>query len=424
VQTTVLFTLVTTTTSPAYTDKARFEMTILPTYTNHVANKIHCTVTSVGKLGYALSAGGTGSDGIGFHYDGSLGYLFEGGLMIGNGVATVSDGCRTSGSLQDDDFLTASGGIPVITSPEPPYAEHGVATFTDALAASPLGLNVRQDSYEVTAAEYDDFIVLKYRIRNDSGTARNGLRVGWFCDWDIDGGSYATNVTGYDAARGLMYAHDTSAAGPDDYVGLLTLTSPGTTSARGITNDQAVAPDWGIYDSYSDQEKWDTLSGGIVHTAAGPTDISFGLATGPFDVASADSIVVAFAFVGGTNLSDLQANADAALLWWQGVTSDVSEPPAGTAPRALELAQNAPNPFNPRTSIAYELPHAGPVLLRIYSVSGRQVRTLVNAVQPAGPYRVLWDGHDDAGRAQASGTYFYRLTVDGKTLVRKMQLVK
>ena len=423
VQTTVMYTLVITTTSPAYTDKARFNLTILPTFTIHDANNIQCTVTSVGKLGYALIAGGTGSDGIGFHYKNSLGYLFEGGLMIGTSSTAVSDACRTTSSTQDDDFATKPGGIPVVTEPEGSYAEHGVAAFKDSLAENPLGLDVRQDSYTLTAAGLDDFIVLRYRIRNDSGAARNGLRVGWFCDWDIDGGTYATNVTAYDSTRGMMYAYDTSAAGPDDYLGLLTLTAPGTTAARGITNDQTIAPDWGVYDGYTETEKWETIAGGITHPVAGPTDISFGLGTGPFDVAAGDSIVVAFAFLGGDDLADLQLNADAALQWWAGTTSD-AQPPAGSVPRKLGLAQNAPNPFNPRTAIAYELPREARVSLQVYNVSGRQVRTLVDAVQPAGPHRIVWDGRDEAGRWQSSGTYFYRLTVDGNTLVRKMQLVK
>lgn len=423
VQTTVMFTLVTTTTTPAYTDKARFNLTILPTYMIHDANEIQCTVTSVGKLGYALVAGGTGSDGIGFHYRNSAGYLFEGGLMIGLSSTQVSDACRTSASTQDDDFLTKPGGIPVVTEPDGPYAEHGVAAFTDSTADNRLWLDVRQDSYEVTDPAYDDFIVLRYRVRNDRGTAYAGLRVGWFCDWDIDGGTYDTNFTNYDAARGMMYAYDSSTAGPDDYVGLLTLTSPGTTAARGITNDETIAPDWGVYDGYTDQEKWETISGGVVHPLAGPTDISFGLGTGPFDVAAGDSIVVAFAFVGGADLTELQAHADAAITWWAGITSDTG-PPAGAAPRRLTLAQNTPNPFNPRTAIAYELPREAAVTLRVYDVGGRCVRTLLDAVQPAGPQRVTWDGRDDRGIARASGTYFYRLTVDGQTLVRKMQILK
>jgi hypothetical protein len=423
IQHTVTFTVAITATTPAYTDKSKFDLTVLPTFTTHDANDIACSVTSVGKLGFALTAGGTGADGIGFHYRGSPNYLFEGGLMIGTGPTVVSDGCRTTGAAQDDDFQTVAGGIPRVTEPAPPYDEKGVARFTDALAASPLGLEVRQESFEIAAPPYQGCILLRYHIRNTSGVARNGLRVGWFCDWDLDGGSYDTNLTGYDADRGMMHVHDTSAGGPDDYVGLLTLTAPGTTAARGIWNDETLAPDWGVYDGYTEAEKWETLSISPTHTAAGPADVSIGLGTGPFSLAPSDSMVVAFAFVGGGDLAELQANADAAMALYALLPTDAGgEVPA--APRRLAVDQNAPNPFNPSTTIAFDLPRATTVTLHVYAVDGRRVRTLVDGPRPAGEQHVAWDGRDDSGRTLASGTYFYRFTAEGKSLVRKMQLLK
>ena len=424
IQHTVTYTLVITATGPAYTDKSRFDLTILPTFATHDANKVFCSVTSVGKLGFSTTLGGTGSDGVGFHWDGSPNYLFEGALMIGTGTTTVSDAARTTGSAQDDDFVTITGGIPIITQPAPPFDEKGVAKFVDSGATTPLGLLVTQESVESAAPPNDDFIVLRYGIQNASGAAITGLRVGWYCDWDLDGGHYDTNTTGYDATRGLMYAYDTSSTGPSDYVGLLTLTSPGTTAARGIWNDEALAPDWGVYDGYSELEKWETLSIGPVHTSAGPADIAFGLGTGPFDIPAGGSILVAFAYVGGSDLADLQANADAALAFHAGMPTDTGERAETAAPRASHLAQNAPNPFNPSTEIAFDLPSATRVELRIYAVDGRLVRTLVDGERSAGTNRVVWDGRDDAGRSVPSGTYFYRFAADGRSIVRKMQLLK
>jgi len=428
IQHTVLFTVFITTTAPAYTDRSRFELTVLPVFTTHDANNIDCSVTSVGKLGYALTAGGTGKDGIGLRFNGSTSYLFEGGLIIGNSATTVSNGCRVSSTVQDDDFRTEPNGVPQVTEPAPPgYAERSIAKFTDAVADVPLGLYVEQVGLESVAPGNEDFIVLKYKITNTSGVARNNLFVGWYCDWDIDSGSFATNTTGYDAARGLMHAHDTGAVGPDDYVGLMTLTPPGTTAARGIWNDQALSPDWGIYDSYTDQEKWETISTlGATHTTVGPSDISFGLGTGPFNVDPGASIIVAFAYLGGTNLADLQANADAAQAFYNGLPTDVAiGDPVASAPKPVRLAQNAPNPFNPTTTIAFDMPRDGHVDLKVYAVDGRFVRTLVNETRTAGSHRITWDGRDDQGHAMPSGTYFYRFSVEGGgSIVRKMQLLK
>ena len=88
------------------------------------------------------------------------------------------------------------------------------------------------------------------------------------------------------------------------------------------------------------------------------------------------------------------------------------------------LNQNFPNPFNPVTEIAYQLPEATDVRLTIYNTLGQVVRTLVNERQAAGRYSARWDSIDDKGLAVASGTYFYRLASDKFNTVKKLMLIK
>ncbi len=91
------------------------------------------------------------------------------------------------------------------------------------------------------------------------------------------------------------------------------------------------------------------------------------------------------------------------------------------------LSANFPNPFNPRTSIAYLLPDGGEtsrVSLIVYDVGGRQVKILVDEVQPAGEYGVAWDGRDDSGAEVGAGLYFYRLSWGEERLSRSMVLLK
>jgi hypothetical protein len=90
----------------------------------------------------------------------------------------------------------------------------------------------------------------------------------------------------------------------------------------------------------------------------------------------------------------------------------------------LGLAQNSPNPFNPKTQIAFSLPDAADVALGIYDVAGRKVATLVDRHLPAGPYSVEWNGLSDNGERVASGVYFYRLAAGEKETSRKMVLLK
>lgn len=93
-------------------------------------------------------------------------------------------------------------------------------------------------------------------------------------------------------------------------------------------------------------------------------------------------------------------------------------------PEAYTLLPNWPNPFNPETSLRYSLPQAGVVQLVVYDMLGQKVRTLVDNHQEAGAYTVPWDGHDSAGRAVASGTYFYRIQAEGFSKTRKMTLLR
>jgi subtilisin family serine protease len=107
--------------------------------------------------------------------------------------------------------------------------------------------------------------------------------------------------------------------------------------------------------------------------------------------------------------------------------SDTGGPPA--LPSAYQLEQNFPNPFNPKTVIAYNLAEASGVTLRIYDILGREVKTLVNATQPRGRYLPTWDGSNDEGGAASSGVYFYRLVALGasgtsRTITRKMMMIK
>jgi N-acetylneuraminic acid mutarotase len=88
------------------------------------------------------------------------------------------------------------------------------------------------------------------------------------------------------------------------------------------------------------------------------------------------------------------------------------------------LHQNFPNPFNPTTTIAFDLPERGFVTLKIFDIAGHEVRTLVNGHQSAGTKTVVWDGRDHSGRLVSSGIYVYQLQAGNEVRSRKMLLVR
>ncbi len=98
--------------------------------------------------------------------------------------------------------------------------------------------------------------------------------------------------------------------------------------------------------------------------------------------------------------------------------------PAGQSPKVPVLSQNCPNPFNPRTSLRFDLPQAGYVRLSVFDVAGRVVRTLVDEGMSQGSHEVAWDGLDSAGRAVGSGTYLARLSFGGRVETVRMGLVR
>ncbi len=106
------------------------------------------------------------------------------------------------------------------------------------------------------------------------------------------------------------------------------------------------------------------------------------------------------------------------------VGTDIQTPVEGVVPARLALGQNYPNPFNPTTTIAFEVPASARVSLVVYDVTGARVRTLVDTALSAGHHESAWDGRNDNRQPVGSGVYFYRLSVAGKSLTKKMVLLK
>lgn len=106
-------------------------------------------------------------------------------------------------------------------------------------------------------------------------------------------------------------------------------------------------------------------------------------------------------------------------VWYTGVEVGQTQ-----APVEFSLAQNYPNPFNPSTFIEYSISRPAEVSLVIYNLGGQEIRTLVNLRQPAGAYRVQWDGTDNQMRPVPNALYIYRLKAGNEIYVRKMSLIK
>jgi hypothetical protein len=248
---------------------------------------------------------------------------------------------------------------------------------------------------------------------------------GLFFDWDMSSLTAGSNVAGYEPTLKMGHVHDTSDEGPKVYAGVQLLSNLKATY-RAIYNDQD-HPDnqsWGLYDGFSDQEKWQAISAGTIYTTAGPADISNCLSAGPLVIQQNESISLTFALLGGEDLDDMKQNANAAKQLFDKIENTRVKQDVVYSPEKFLLEQNHPNPFNPQTSIHYQLPEGSDVELTIYNIMGQKIKTLVDMFQVSGFYRVSWDGLDEFGTRVPTGTFIYKLKAGDFMQKRKMLLLK
>ena len=93
-------------------------------------------------------------------------------------------------------------------------------------------------------------------------------------------------------------------------------------------------------------------------------------------------------------------------------------------PETFALHQNFPNPFNPITSLRYDLPEQSRITLTIYDLMGREITQLVNTVQEAGYRSVKWDATDIHGKPVSAGVYLYQIRSGEYVQTKKMVLLK
>jgi len=138
------------------------------------------------------------------------------------------------------------------------------------------------------------------------------------------------------------------------------------------------------------------------------------------------------AYDDGTANWERQGKSLPSTMWWTWsgylfkgtVAPEASAIAERAEPGKFVLEQNAPNPFNPTTTIRFSLAKSGDAKLAIYNTAGQLVRTLVDGDTDAGVHTVVWDGADNTGRQVSSGVYVYRLVSGENHTVHRMVLVR
>jgi subtilisin family serine protease len=389
--------------------------------------------------------------------------LYEAAFLIGRSPDQISDGARgKDGKTPQQDFEVVPDGELHIQTPGLVSDQDGFCKFSDRGAANPLGLEILQRSFAYVNPINDDYLILQYSIKNINPNPVYGFYVGLFFDWDIPLNSPDDDQIGFDPVLSLYYQFDPES---EVYSSVIPV-SEGAYFSNQIDNAL-----W-LYDGFSDQEKYQFLTGQMPksigeqlfpriqsRTTDNQTELvscenkdwSQLVSCGPFDLASEESTVVAFAIVGGTHLDELKANISSAQAKYECMCTGIEEENEdNNLPEHFSLSQNFPNPFNPATTIIFELkpeyqgsnlsfPPRGDdkilmpqkeevsrvyTSLNIYNIRGQLVKTLIEDELLPGRYEVTWDGTDEDGKRVASGVYLYRLKTKTSQTTRKMILLK
>jgi subtilisin family serine protease len=386
-----------------YSDFQWISATGNPNYATQTGNDISLTITSAGNLGF--NDYDNNLQGTGFHFGDGPNYMFEGSLMLANSSTKVVDNVRNSNGAEKKSFLNVQPFK--ITIPSSISDIQGSTLFNDNIAAQKFGVDVKLQSYSFIDPADQNYIILRYTITNTSGAAISNLYAGLYFDWDMIEGSGANDLTAYDSIGNFGYVH---------HQGLV----PDTTIGIGLLS----ASNYGFYAimnssfGYTELEKWTALSSGFASTSAGPADIANVTSSGPYNIPSGSSIDVAFALAADVNLPNLRTAFANARTKYNSIITSVNDS-KNPIPYKFELAQNYPNPFNPSTIIKFSIPSEGQVIMKIYDMLGREVRTLLNEEKAPGNYSVNFI----AGNLP-SGVYLYKLTAGNYTDVKKLILIK
>ncbi|MBU8871169.1 MAG: S8 family serine peptidase [Gemmatimonadales bacterium] len=381
----------------------------LPDYRTHDVGSAYLTITDQGSIGYLDQPGALGA---GFGYLDGESSLYIGSFWAGTDVSYIcnrdfsGDGVETFEWENSDDPNGRVRDLGTLRSDQT-YS----AIFTDSGHASPKPLVVEQNSFAFSGEPDDDFVILEYKLTNEGSENLSTLYTGVFCDFDVaDSGA---NEGGTDPTRNLTYIF--SSGGP--YYGIALL---GETPAHNLTlieNAIYVYPSLHIEDGF----KMRHLSGLIsLPSSTSATDWSALTSAQVSLDPNGGTATVVYALVYGETLVDLKDNVDAANLAYDPSTPISMESPI----KLVRLAQNHPNPFNPATTIKFNVVREGNVDLAVYDLSGRRVKTLVSGTRSEGEHSISWDGTDNSGSRVPSGMFFYRFVSGGETISRKMTLLK
>jgi serine protease len=285
-----------------YSDFQHISFLVNPSFLDIDDNHITTTIASNGRIGHENTA--NQSNGVGFVVNDNN-VLYEMGVMMGTSSAILFDNVRSTGSTFNQEFVPIDKIREVIPGERAGAEIFG--SFSDNQNEKTVEVQYR--SLVWREAPFDRFVILEYLVKNVSSQPLTNFYFGLFADWDITQNG-AGDVARWDANNQLGYVHT---ALPDDRphtgIRLLKGDNPGYYAID--NNHQTPGVPFGLYDGYTNDEKFTSLSSNVGRAEAGVNtltgaDVSHVVSTGPHTIAPNETIIIAFALVTGADLIELQ----------------------------------------------------------------------------------------------------------------------
>lgn len=316
-----------------YTD---FEYIVLNANTNSLTitnNLMDMSVSGLGNWGFKNYPSNT--IGIGVQYNTLNNCIYEGGFLIGKSGTLISNNIRKEDGTQDMDFSTKKRMVPNASPQGSDFEANGY--FADTASTSPLGVKIKYNVYNYSDGNNDDYQIFEYLITNSTASSLTGLYAAIFADWDVisnplDPIAYSKNRCSYDISKKWVYANQNAYS---DYFAIALLTDEDFTATayRGSTLTGT---------SFSDVAKFTAISSSpspSTATIATDDDIMQFAGAGPFDIGAGQEYRIAFAVIGGNNLSAMdQIRKDAINNYFCQIVGKV---PANTVSQTIRMGDLA-----------------------------------------------------------------------------------
>ncbi|TAL70082.1 MAG: T9SS type A sorting domain-containing protein [Bacteroidetes bacterium] len=392
----------------SYCNSEYIEMTFRPTYRTMNANNLTVTFNNVGNIGYNDYP--NNNQGEGFKYKDSPNLLFEGALMVGTSSDRLSNVARGLFQYEKDVSFKSDDIFNIYKYGD--SLQEGFSDFYDLNSIYDAGVTVNQKVYQYNDSGSKNFIYVIYDIINTSGYDTDSLFAALFLDWDI-GPSGTNNYISYDNQQVFGYAMN---ARDNSYpLAGVSLLSTHKLNFYAIDNGGS---NIGIWDGFTRNEKWATMSSGISRKYSSITDASMVIGAGPIKLMKGDTTRVTFSLFAGNSLVELENTAQASRE--KAISLHFADSTFNRLPQNDTLYILYPNPAEKTMRMDFGLTNSSYIKIEVIDIQGKIIEEPV----PTKYFSAGFYTEFIPVQTLSQGRYYLKFTTEFKKIIEPFEVVR